>query len=258
MRIDTHHSYIKNKYSRLNGGQFRNMLMSYQQVIICLVLLCVMAMLSFSALGHGVDEDTKQFVVNATGVQLMPFLYIGAEHMITGYDHLLFLFGVIFFLRKPKDILVCVSLFTLGHSITLLIGVLSHIQVNAYLIDAIIGLSVVYKGFDNLSGFKHFFGFSPDPKTAVFVFGLCHGLGLATKLQDFQLKAEGLIENLLAFNLGVEIGQFLALGLLLLLLNILRQYSRFDGVIVLANTTLMSCGFMLIGFQLTGYFVNTY
>jgi hypothetical protein len=256
MCINTQNSHIENKYNQLSVGQLRNMSITYQQFIIFLVLPCVMAMLSFSALGHGVDEETKHFVVNTMGVQLVPFLYIGAEHMITGYDHLLFLFGVIFFLRKSKDILIYVSLFTLGHSITLLIGVLSHIQVNAYLIDAIIGLSVVYKGFDNLSGFKHFLGFSPDPKTAVFVFGLCHGLGLATKLQDFQLKAEGLIENLLAFNLGVEIGQFLALGLLLLLLNILRQHSRFNQFIVLANTTLMCCGFMLIGFQLTGYVVN--
>jgi len=221
-----------------------------------ILLCCLTLMATFSAFAHGVDDDTKQFLLNVTGVHIVPFLYIGADHMVTGYDHLLFLVGVIFFLRKNKDILLYVSLFTLGHSLTLLLGVINNIQVNAYLIDAIIGFSVVYKGFDNLAGFQRWFGINPNTKIAVFIFGLFHGFGLATKIQEFQLKQDGLIENLLAFNLGVEIGQFLALGLVLLVINAWRKYASFKQFSTATNTLLMSCGLMLIGFQMTGFFLN--
>jgi hypothetical protein len=175
--------------------------------------------------------------------------------MVTGYDHLLFLLGVIFFLYKSKDILVYVSLFTLGHSITLLLGVIANLQVNAYLIDAIIGLSVVYKGFDNLGGFQRLLGVNPNAKLAVLIFGLFHGLGLATKLQEFQLPEEGLWTNLIAFNIGVELGQFAALTLILLVISFWRKFASFQYFSTASNTLLMSAGMMLIGFQLTGYFV---
>ncbi len=261
MGLDINKNNIINDQSETHCGQNNPTRQIAQSMIprcdlLYVILICLITMLSFSAVAHTVDQDTKQFLINVTGIHLVAFLYIGADHMLTGYDHLLFLFGVIFLLRKTRDILLYVSLFTLGHSITLLLGVLSQIQVNAYVIDAIIGLSVVYKGFDNLSGFKYCLGFTPEPKIAVFVFGLFHGLGLATKLQEFQLNADGLLANLLAFNLGVEIGQFLALGLLLLLINILRQYRGFDKFSLALNTLLMSCGFMLIGFQLTGSVIN--
>lgn len=223
----------------------------------CLVImLCLLSLASFEAFAHGVDEKTRLFLQNNTGVQFFPFMYIGAKHMITGYDHLLFLAGVIFFLYKSRDILLYVSMFTLGHSVTLLLGVWADIQVNAYLIDAIIGLSVVYKGFDNLGGFKRTLGYSPNPKLAVLIFGLFHGLGLATKLQEFQLPQEGLLTNLIAFNLGVELGQFAALICILLAISFWRKHHSFTLFSTASNTLLMSAGFMLLGFQLTGYFTS--
>lgn len=176
--------------------------------------------------------------------------------MVTGYDHLLFLVGVIFFLYRAKDVLLYVTMFTLGHSATLLFGVLGEIHVNAYLIDAIIGFSVLYKGFDNLGGFKRCFNWQPDTKWAVLIFGLFHGFGLATKLQDFQLPEDGLLANLIAFNLGVELGQCLALVLVLIVINVWRKWPSFYRFSTLANTLLMSAGMMLMGYQLTGFFVN--
>ncbi len=207
------------------------------------------------SLAHGVDDSTRNFLQNNRGVQIAPFMYIGAKHMITGYDHLLFLVGVLFFLQRPKDVLLYVTMFTIGHSVTLLSGVLANIQMNAYLIDAIIGFSVVYKGFDNLGGFKKLFGKQPNPKLAVLIFGLFHGFGLATKIQEFALPDEGLAFNLLAFNVGVELGQFLALMAILILINFWRQFPSFNRMATTTNTALMSAGFMLIGLQLTGYYL---
>lgn len=220
------------------------------------ILVAILALTSLEAFAHGVDDGTRSFLENNTGVQFIPFLYIGAKHMVTGYDHLLFLVGVIFFLYKSKDVLLYVTMFTIGHSITLLYGVLNDINVNAYLIDAIIGLSVAYKGFDNLGGFKRLLGRQPNTQLAVLIFGLFHGFGLATKLQEFQLPEDGLLSNLIGFNIGVEIGQFAALGIILLLINAWRKSPSFERFSVTTNTLLMSAGFMLIGFQLTGYFLN--
>lgn len=230
-----------------------NILQRYGLLIfIALLMLC----LPFDVFAHGVDEKTRVFLLQNTGVQIMPFLYIGAKHMVTGYDHLLFLVGVLFFLYKSRDVVLYVSMFTIGHSFTLLFGVLSDIQANAYLIDAIIGLSVVYKGFDNLGGFNRLFGKSPNAKLAVLIFGLFHGFGLATKLQELQLPDDGLIANLIAFNIGVELGQFTALLFILLVINFWRKHSSFSRFSINTNCLLMSAGFMLIGFQLTGYFIN--
>jgi len=159
-------------------------------------------------------------------------------------------------LYRSKDVLLYVTMFTLGHSITLLFGVLNDIQVNAYLIDAIIGLSVIYKGFDNLGGFKRCFNWQPDTRVAVLIFGLFHGFGLATKLQEFQLPQEGLLTNLIAFNIGVELGQFAALALILLVINAWRKVPSFQRFSTLTNTALMSAGIMLMAYQLTGYFIN--
>ncbi len=211
--------------------------------------------LSSVSQAHGVDDDTRQFLINNQGVNIIPFLYIGAKHMISGYDHLLFLVGVIFFLFRAKEVLIYVSFFTIGHSVTLLFGVLNDINVNAYLIDAIIGFSIVYKGFDNLGGFQRFLGYQPNTKAAVLIFGLFHGFGLATKLQEFQIAKEGLLENLLAFNIGVELGQFLALSLILITISYWRRSPRFLASSVIANSLIMSGGMMFIGFQLTGYFL---
>ncbi|MCW8856708.1 MAG: HupE/UreJ family protein [Kangiella sp.] len=231
--------------------------MNNKAINICLkIIVALLALVSANAFAHGVDDSTRSFLENNTGVQFIPFLYIGAKHMVTGYDHLLFLVGVIFFLYKSKDVLLYVTMFTIGHSITLLYGVLNDINVNAYLIDAIIGLSVVYKGFDNLGGFKRLFGRQPNTQLAVLIFGLFHGFGLATKLQEFQLPEDGLLSNLIGFNIGVEIGQFAALGIILLLINAWRKLPSYERFSVTTNTLLMSAGFMLMGFQLTGYFLN--
>jgi len=205
---------------------------------------------------HGVDANTQQFLTNTQGTAIAPFMYIGAKHMLTGYDHLLFLLGVVFFLFKSKDIFLYVSLFTLGHSLTLLTGVLANIQVNAYLIDAIIGLSVVYKGFDNLGGFQRVFGFQPNTKIAVLIFGLFHGFGLATKLQDFEMAQEGLWQNLLAFNVGVELGQFCALFVILILLSVWRRFNSYLSFAVISNGFLMTGGLLLFGYQMIGFSVS--
>jgi HupE / UreJ protein len=206
-------------------------------------------------LAHGVDASTKHFLTANQGVAIGPFLYIGAKHMVTGYDHLLFLVGVIFFLFRIRDVLIYVSLFTLGHSLTLLFGVLKGINVNSYFIDAIIGLSIVYKAFDNLGGFRRLLGFQPNNKAAVAVFGLFHGFGLATKLQDFALPKANLWKNLLAFNVGVEVGQCVALFFILIFLGFWRKSAKFYSFATATNTLLMTAGLILFGYQLTGYFV---
>ncbi len=222
--------------------------------VLTYLTIALLALISVEALAHGVDDKTRAFLEQNTGVQFIPFLYIGAKHMITGYDHLLFLVGVIFFLYRSRDVLLYVTMFTIGHSTTLLFGVLSDIQVNAYLIDAIIGFSVIYKGFDNLGGFKRCFNWQPNTQWAVLIFGLFHGFGLATKLQEFSLPDDGLVTNLIAFNIGVELGQFAALALILILINAWRKLPSFQRFSTVTNTALMSAGVMLMGLQLTGYF----
>ena len=203
---------------------------------------------------HGVEGKDAEFLEQNTGRALLAFMYLGAKHMITGYDHLLYLLGVIFFLYRPKDIAVYVTLFAVGHSITLLTGVLGQIYVNPYLVDAVIGLSVAYKAFENLDGFKRVFDRQPNPKLAVFSFGLVHGFGLATKLQGFSLSQEGLVANIIAFNVGVEIGQLLALVVLLVVINAWRATGAFDRHANAFNLLLMFAGFALAAYQISGYF----
>jgi hypothetical protein len=180
-------------------------------------------------------------------------MYLGASHMVTGYDHLLFLLGIIFFLFRARDILLYVTLFTLGHSITLMTGVLLDLSVNPYLIDCVIGLSVAYKAFENIDGFKQVFGFQLDARIAVFTFGLFHGLGLATKLQEFALPVNGLVTNIISFNIGVEFGQAIALAFILLILLRWRQHESFRNHAFVTNTLLMTSGFVLAGYQLASY-----
>ena len=208
------------------------------------------------AFAHNVSKRDAAFVVSNTGAAIGPFLYLGAKHMVTGYDHLLFLVGVIFFLYRLKDVLLYVSLFTIGHSTTLLLGVLGGIHANAYVVDAIIGFSVVYKAFDNMNGFRRLFGFQPNTKVAVLLFGLFHGFGLATKLQEFALSPSGLVANIVSFNVGVEIGQFLALTAVFIVLSYWRTRPGFLRHSFATNTLLMTGGFMLVGYQLAGYMVT--
>src|SRR5437763_4612105 len=223
-----------------------------RNLLLCLILVTV---LPVGALAHNVSKRDATFVQANTGAAIAPFLYLGAKHMVTGYDHLLFLVGVIFFLYRLRDVVQYVSLFTVGHSLTLLGGVLGGIHANSYLVDAIIGFSVVYKAFDNMDGFKRFFGFQPSTRLAVLIFGLFHGFGLATKLQEFTLAKSGLVTNIVSFNVGVEIGQVLALTAVLIGLSYWRTRSGFLQHAFLTNTLLMVGGFMLVGYQLTGYFV---
>lgn len=214
---------------------------------VCLTLV------SAVVLGHDLSADNSAYVQGLSGPAVGPFLYLGAKHMFTGYDHLLFLLGVIFFLYRPRDILLYVTLFTIGHSLTLMLGVWANWQVNEHLVDAIIGLSVVYKAFENMGGFQSVLGINPNPRIAVLVFGLCHGLGLATKLQASINSGDGLMINLVSFNVGVELGQLLALCIILLMLLQWRRQPRFQTQAFVLNTVVMCAGFVLAGNQFVGY-----
>jgi len=233
------------------------MSLNYQRLAIVAATLALLLVLwPAVADAHNVSARDATFVESNQGAAIGPFLYLGAKHMVTGYDHLLFLVGVIFFLYRMKDIVQYVSLFTIGHSVTLLVGVLGHVHANSYIVDAIIGFSVVYKAFDNMGGFRRMFGFQPNTKIAVLVFGLFHGFGLATKLQEFALSKQGLVANIVSFNVGVEVGQILALTAVLIVLSIWRTRPGFLRHAFLTNAFLMLGGFLLVGFQLTGYWVT--
>lgn len=206
------------------------------------------------ALAHAVTAGDKGYIQEITGPLPIPFIYLGAKHMMTGYDHLLFLCGVIFFLYRQKDVGIYVTLFAVGHVITLLSGVLLDISVSAYLIDAIIGFSVVYKALDNMGAFQRWFGFQPNTKAATFGFGLIHGFGLATKILDYNLPTDGLLFNLISFNIGVEIGQVLALAAILIAMTYWRKSDSFMHHAYTANAFIMMLGFLLMGYQIAGYF----
>jgi hypothetical protein len=218
-----------------------------------LAALVLWALASTVLVAHGVSDKDARFLLSLDGPAIIPLMYLGAKHMVTGYDHLLFLVGVIFFLYRLKDILLYVSLFTIGHSLTLLVGALGGIRANAHIVDAIIGLSIVYKAFENLGGFKAL-GFQPNTRFAVLIFGLFHGFGLATKLQEYSLSRNGLVTNIVSFNIGVEIGQFLALTAVLLTLVYWRTRPGYMRHAYATNAALMTAGFVLTGYQLAGYF----
>lgn len=213
------------------------------------------ALLSFlianNVFAHGMSEEEKASAMEASN---WDFVQLGASHMVTGYDHLLFLFGVIFFLTQFKDIVKFVTAFTIGHSITLLFATLYHIQANYYLIDAVIALTVIYKGFDNLDGFKKYLNINaPNLLLMVFLFGLIHGFGLSTRLQMLSLPEEGLVLKILSFNLGVELGQIAALTVMLVLLAGWRKADSFKNFSNATNTLLMFVGALLLLMQLHGY-----
>ena len=215
--------------------------------------VCLTFVVAYDAGAHGVSQRDGRFVESNLGAAIGPFMYLGAKHMVTGYDHLLFLVGVIFFLYRLKDVVQYVTLFTVGHSLTLLVGVLGGVHANPYIIDAIIGLSVVYKGFENIGGFQRLLGFQPNTRLAVLIFGFFHGFGLATKLQEFTLAQNGLVANIVSFNVGVEIGQFLALTAVLIGLSYWRTRGGYLRHAFATNTALMAGGFILTGYQLAGY-----
>lgn len=225
---------------------------SLRRVILLCLAISLLIVGMESAFAHGVAQGDKGFIQESTGVMLLPFTYMGAKHMMTGYDHLLFLLGVIFFLYRLKDVGLYVTLFAFGHSVTLLFGVLNSINISAYVVDAIIGFSVVYKALDNLGAFQRWFGFQPSTKIATLIFGLIHGFGLAAKIQDFEISPDGLLPNLIAFNVGVEIGQLLALSAILIVMGFWRHTTGFVRHAYSANVFMMMLGFLLMGYQITG------
>lgn len=231
-------------------------LFALTKVLICGSFAFLLIGGATTAFAHAVAEGDKGYIQEISGVHILPFIYLGAKHMVTGYDHLLFLFGVVFFLYRLKDVGLYVSLFAIGHSLTMITGVYANLAVNAYLIDAVIGFSVVYKALDNLGAFQRWFGVQPNTKIATLIFGLIHGFGLATKIQDYNLSADGLLSNLLAFNVGVEIGQLLALAAILIAMGYWRRSDAFLRHAYTANVALMTAGFILIGLQLTGYYLT--
>ncbi|WP_227740896.1 MULTISPECIES: HupE/UreJ family protein [Delftia] len=224
-----------------------------------LFLIAIFSLLAMPAevWAHAVTEGDKGYIQEISGVNIMPFTYLGAKHMVTGYDHILFLFGVIFYLYRLKDVGLYVSLFAIGHSTTMLLGVYFDIGVSSYFIDAIIGLSVVYKALDNLGALRQWLGFQPNTKVATLIFGLCHGFGLATKIQEYDMSRDGLVPNLLSFNVGVEMGQLLALGAILIAMGFWRRTQAFSKHAYTVNVAMMSAGFILFGYQAVGLFVAT-
>lgn len=220
------------------------------------IFLIFLSFLSPLLLAHGMSEEDKQRILDAGA---MEYIELGASHMLSGYDHLLFIFGVIFFLTGFRDIVKFITAFTIGHSITLLFATLYGIQANYFIIDAIIALTVCYKAFENLNGFqKYFHSRSPNLLLMVTLFGLIHGFGLSTRLQQLPLSDDGLVVNILAFNLGVEIGQIAALGIMLLLLSGWRKTQSFNLFSNAANVLLMVLGGLLFLHQLHGYQHSVY
>lgn len=217
--------------------------------------LAVLLLAAGEAFAHDLSEANKTYVQSIDGPAPVPFFYLGAKHMVTGIDHVLFLIGVVFFLYRLRDVVIYVTLFTIGHSTTLLAGVLLGTGLDTYVVDAIIGFSVIYKAFENLGGLKRL-GLSINTKLAVLVFGLFHGLGLATKLQDLTSSENGLLANLISFNVGVEAGQVLALAVVVTLLNLWRATPSFRKGAVYANVALLLAGVALTGYQISGYLAS--
>ena len=220
------------------------------------LLVLITAAILFStdaAFAHAVTLGDKGYIQEISGAQIIPFMYLGAKHMVTGYDHILFLLGVIFFLYGLKEIGIYVTLFAVGHSVTMLAGVWFNFGINSYIIDAIIGFSVVYKALDNLGAFQRWFGVQPNTKAATLIFGFLHGFGLASKIIDYDISPDGLLPNLIAFNVGVEIGQLTALAAILVVMNHWRTRSSFARQAYAANVLMMTAGFALMGLQITGY-----
>ena len=205
------------------------------------------------ALAHAVGGGDAGYIHEIWGVHLVPFAYLGAKHMVTGYDHLLFLFGVVFYLYNLRQVALYVSLFALGHSITMLSGYYFQIGLNPYLVDAFIGFSIVYKALDNMGVLRRWFGMQPDPRWATLVFGLVHGLGLSSRLMQFEISEHGLWPNLFAFNVGVEIGQILALSAILIALGFWRRSKAYGGQAYNANIILMIAGLGVTGSQVIEY-----
>ena len=220
-------------------------------------LLTALLVLNTAAYAHGMSASDMQSMIEGGNLR---YIWLGATHMLTGYDHLLFLFGVVFFLTTTKDVIKFVSIFTLGHSITLIFATFMGITANYYLIDAVIAISVIYKAFDNNKGFQNYLGVkSPNLLIMVLLFGLIHGFGLSTRLQQLPLGEQDwdMLFKIISFNIGVEVGQIIALVVMLFILTEWRKFSSFLRLSRVANHALMFAGFMLLLMQLHGYLHTT-
>ncbi|SCY21256.1 HupE / UreJ protein [Nonlabens sp. Hel1_33_55] len=214
-----------------------------------LILVIVLTM-PLLALAHGVSS-ADQVTLNNGG--LISYIYVGAKHMLTGYDHLLFLAGVVFYLKGFKDIVKFITVFTIGHSITLIGATYLGIKADEHLIDAVIALSVLYKGFENLKGFERLNMKSPNLLIMVFLFGLIHGFGLSTRLQSFETGKEDFLAKIVSFNIGVELGQVIALIPIVFLITLWQKKKSYGSFYKAANAYLIIAGIGLFVYQAYGY-----
>lgn len=217
------------------------------------LLAAIFFVVAGQVFGHGMSDAEKQMIIDGGNLR---FTWLGMSHMLSGYDHLAFVFGIVFFLTRFKDVVKYITAFTLGHSVTLILATFLAIQVNYYVIDAVIALSVVYIAFHNLGGFEKWLGMkAPNMLAMIFALGLIHGLGLSTRLQQLPLSEEplDLLLNIVSFNIGIEIGQILALAAMLVLLNIFRKRASFAAFSTLANGLLIWVGTLLFLMQMHGY-----
>ena len=215
------------------------------------LFVILLTLFASQAFGHGMSEAEKQIIIEGGNLR---YIYIGATHMLSGYDHLAFVFGIIFFLTKFKDIVKYITAFTVGHSITLIIATFNAIQVNYFLVDAVIALSVCYIAFHNLDGFKKYFNVkAPNMLAMIFSLGLIHGLGLSTRLQQLPLNPDDLLMNIISFNVGIEIGQISALAVMLFVIAFFRKKEAFATFAKAANGFLIIAGAYLFIMQMHGY-----
>lgn len=222
-----------------------------KSIMLKLLLVAIASLASITAWAHGISAEDQARILNAGYLE---YLRLGATHMLTGYDHLLFLFGVMFFLTRFGEIIKFITAFTIGHSITLVFATLLGITANYYLIDAVIAFTICYKAFDNLGGFqKHLQMKSPNLTWMVFAFGLIHGFGLSTRLQQLPLGDDRLVLKILSFNVGVEVGQIAALSIMLTLLMVWRKTASFERFSKASNVALMLAGGLLLLMQLHGF-----
>jgi len=214
-------------------------------------IVVLITLVASQAFGHGMSEAEKQTIVEGGNLR---YIWIGATHMLSGYDHLAFIFGIIFFLTRFKDIVKYITAFTLGHSITLIYATFTAIQVNYFLIDAVIALSVCYIAFVNLKGFEKYLNIkAPNMLVMIFSLGLIHGLGLSTRLQQLPLSEDHLLMNIISFNVGIELGQISALALMLFLIAAFRKSHAFKSFTKVANSFLIIAGGYLFLMQMHGY-----
>ena len=215
------------------------------------LMVVFIALFASLAFGHGMSDAEKQIIIEGGNLR---YIWIGATHMLSGYDHLAFVFGIIFFLTKFKDIVKYITAFTIGHSITLIFATFNTIQVNYFVIDAVIALSVCYIAFHNLDGFKKHLNIkTPNMLAMIFSFGLIHGLGLSTRLQQLPLNPDQLLMNIVSFNMGIELGQITALAIMLLLITAFRKSHFFPTFSKLSNYFLILAGAFLFLMQMHGY-----